>query len=307
LCIITATPLKSNNKFIVINNNFGHTALTSARSGNNAQNTQWYGQMEQWRITNCCKTLWDFPTSARIQNHENRRQLGHQPAHAWAVAATFIFLFLTANPLSARATDVFSSTDQDGQVRWSTQAWDSSYRKVMIAPISHRPLSLAERTGIIPTTTRTDARSQLEKRRHQVYPLAHSTALRHGVDTGLVMALIEVESSFNTQAVSPKGARGLMQLMPATASRYGMRNVHELHDPARNLDWGIRHLKDLLQAHEGHWALAVASYNAGQRAVLQQGQRIPNFNETMLYVPAVLAKVQLNSEPATTSVSALRQ
>jgi soluble lytic murein transglycosylase-like protein len=105
----------------------------------------------------------------------------------------------------------------------------------------------------------------------------------------LVEALVAVESNFNTHAISPKGARGLMQLMPTTAKRYGMKHEQELHNPAKNIDMGVRHLKDLLNLHNGQVSLAIASYNAGQGAVSKYGQRIPQYRETMIYVPAVLA------------------
>jgi soluble lytic murein transglycosylase-like protein len=78
-----------------------------------------------------------------------------------------------------------------------------------------------------------------------------------------------------------------MQLMPATAARYG---VTDPGDPAQNIDAGVRHLKDLLNVqHQGNVALALAAYNAGQGAVARHGGRIPPYRETMLYVPAVLA------------------
>lgn len=143
----------------------------------------------------------------------------------------------------------------------------------------------------------------METRRRSLYPLIESAARRHGVNTEMVMALIEVESGFNTHAVSPKGARGLMQLLPATAVRYGLRDVSELHDPARNIDIGIRHLKDLLIHHDGQWTLAMASYNAGQQAVAKHGQRIPGYTETMLYVPAVLAKAARFTSEASAGTS----
>ena len=108
----------------------------------------------------------------------------------------------------------------------------------------------------------------------------------HNVPQDLVAALVGVESGFNTRAVSPKGAAGAMQLMPATAARYGVTNPE---DPAQNIDAGVRHLKDLLVLHQGNVALALASYNAGQGAVARHGSRIPPYRETMLYVPAVLA------------------
>ena len=68
-----------------------------------------------------------------------------------------------------------------------------------------------------------------------------------------------------------------------------MKNEQELHHPAKNIDMGVRHLKDLLNLHNGQVTLAIASYNAGQGAVSKYGQRIPQYRETMIYVPAVLA------------------
>lgn len=205
-----------------------------------------------------------------------------------AVRLLILLFALPALPGIAFATDIYSSTDADGVVRWSTQAWDNSYRKVIAA--SAYPSAISSGPALAATRVRSSHLVKLEQRRRFFYPLVDGAARRHGVDTNMVMALIEVESGFNAQAVSPKGARGLMQLMPATAARYGMRDVRELDDPARNLEIGISHLKDLLAAHGGQWALALASYNAGLGAVVRHGQRIPRYTETMLYVPAVLAK-----------------
>jgi soluble lytic murein transglycosylase-like protein len=131
-------------------------------------------------------------------------------------------------------------------------------------------------------------------RRHAkaIRPLIRRVGLMHGVDAAWISALIEVESGFNERAVSPKGARGLMQIMPATASDYGVRNARDLLDPSRNLDVGVRHLRDLLKAHDNNWVLTLSAYNAGRGAVARQGNRIPRYKETMLYVPAILARVE---------------
>jgi soluble lytic murein transglycosylase-like protein len=137
-----------------------------------------------------------------------------------------------------------------------------------------------------------------QAKRAKFLPLITLTAQRYGLEVATLVALVEVESGFNAQAVSPKGARGLMQLMPATARRYGMQEVRELDDPARNLDIGARHLRDLLARHGGQAALAFAAYNAGQGAVAKHGQRIPSYPETMLYVPAVMAKAALFTLPS---------
>ncbi len=104
----------------------------------------------------------------------------------------------------------------------------------------------------------------------------------HGVDPRVVHALIQVESAYHTRATSSKGARGLMQLMPATGRQYG---ALDLYDPAINIDAGVRHLKTLLSRYE--LPLALAAYNAGQGAVERFGG-IPPFKETQNYVTRVL-------------------
>jgi transglycosylase-like protein with SLT domain/uncharacterized protein DUF4124 len=107
----------------------------------------------------------------------------------------------------------------------------------------------------------------------------------HGVDSALVHAVITAESGYNPAALSKAGARGLMQLMPDTAARYGVRNIH---DPAENINGGVRYLRDLIAMFNGNLELAVAAYNAGENAVIRAGNRIPPYAETVHYVPKVL-------------------
>jgi soluble lytic murein transglycosylase-like protein len=108
-------------------------------------------------------------------------------------------------------------------------------------------------------------------------------AARHHVDPNLVRALVKVESNFNPHAVSSKGAMGLMQLMPATARMYEVRNPF---DAAQNVDAGVRHLKGLLQNFGGDVSLSLAAYNAGQGAVERNGG-IPPYTETRNYVKRI--------------------
>ncbi|MGE3277194.1 MAG: lytic transglycosylase domain-containing protein [Vicinamibacterales bacterium] len=107
----------------------------------------------------------------------------------------------------------------------------------------------------------------------------------YGVDARLVHAVVAVESNYQARARSPKGAKGLMQLMPGTARQYAVRDPY---DPASNLDAGVRHLKDLLSRLD--LSLAIAAYNAGEGAVRRYGG-IPPFPETRNYVRQVLARV----------------
>jgi hypothetical protein len=107
----------------------------------------------------------------------------------------------------------------------------------------------------------------------------------HGVDGALVHAVITAESGYNAAAVSKAGARGLMQLMPDTAARYGVRDIH---DPRENINGGVRYLRDLITMFNGNIELAVAAYNAGENAVIRYGNKIPPYAETVHYVPKVL-------------------
>jgi soluble lytic murein transglycosylase-like protein len=109
-------------------------------------------------------------------------------------------------------------------------------------------------------------------------------AERHGVDPLLVHAVVRAESGYDPNAVSPKGAAGLMQLMPDTARRYG---VTDPFDPATNLDAGVRYLRHLLSEFGGNLSLALAAYNAGEEQVLRAGRRIPDYRETVEYVRRV--------------------
>jgi soluble lytic murein transglycosylase-like protein len=109
-------------------------------------------------------------------------------------------------------------------------------------------------------------------------------ATRHGLSEKLVAAVIRAESGFNPSAISVKGAQGLMQLMPETASMLGVRNAF---DPRQNIEGGVRHLRMLVDRYQNNLPLALAAYNAGERAVDRYGG-IPPYPETRDYVEKIL-------------------
>jgi soluble lytic murein transglycosylase-like protein len=119
-----------------------------------------------------------------------------------------------------------------------------------------------------------------------VQALAVEAARRHGLDPRLVLAVVAVESGFQPSAVSPKGARGLMQLMPATAESLG---VKDSFDPAANLDGGARYLSILVALYGGDLQKALAAYNAGAGAV-NRHKGVPPYAETRAYVKKVMGR-----------------
>jgi Transglycosylase SLT domain/Domain of unknown function (DUF4124) len=120
----------------------------------------------------------------------------------------------------------------------------------------------------------------------KLVPIIDNAARAHGLDPRLIHAVIRAESGYNDRALSNKGAMGLMQLIPATAERMGVKNVY---DPVENIFGGARYLSMLLKMFNGDVELALAGYNAGENAVIRHGYKIPPFAETQAYVPKVIS------------------
>jgi soluble lytic murein transglycosylase-like protein len=182
-----------------------------------------------------------------------------------------LILFALASAANA-SSKIYYFMDENG-VRHYTDAPDNNrYRLLALRP--------QDRTA---SGDRYDGR--LLARATQYDAMIETAAKAAAVEPNLVRAVIVVESGFNVRALSKRGAMGLMQLMPATAARFGILNSF---DPSQNITAGARYLKFLLNRFGQNVSLALAAYNAGEDAVDRNGGQIPPYTETMAYVPRVL-------------------
>src|SRR5215510_7058404 len=184
----------------------------------------------------------------------------------FALALAFATALLT--PLPARA-QIYAWRDVNGTLVLSD-------RKLNDGAMTY---TVPEAPGIRATTPTGDA-----SLRDEFDPLIREHAARQALRVELVRAVIQVESGYNPRARSPKGAMGLMQLMPATARQLGVRNAF---DPAENIRGGCAYLRQLLDRYHDNEELALAAYNAGSEAVDRHGKAVPPYQETRDYVKKV--------------------
>jgi len=198
---------------------------------------------------------------------------------AW-VSAACVTLSLSAVVGTARA-DIYLYRDTTGGLHFSNAPADSSYQYYM--PASWKVPAWRSWRTELNASVRV---GRIDGRRRTAYDdIIRDVADRHRVDTALIKAVIRTESDFMAHAVSPKGASGLMQLMPATARMHGVGRIFDAKD---NIDGGVRHLRYLLERYSGNLRLALAAYNAGEGAVNKHGG-IPPYPETVDYVSRVIA------------------
>lgn len=185
-------------------------------------------------------------------------------------------LAIAAAAPALAAGDIFGFVDDDGVEHLSNIPDDKRYRLVLADRFEPARVALRAPRGVL-------ALPFGQRPFHDSVLRASSDT---GVDAALLHAVITVESGYNQGAVSPKGATGLMQLLPGTAKRYGTVN---LLDPGENIRAGARYLRDLLAMFDNNLELALAAYNAGENAVIRHGRRLPPYAETRRYVPLVVA------------------
>lgn len=194
--------------------------------------------------------------------------------------------------------DLWAYVDPRGVTHFAAEQTDARYelffRGTQFDSTRDAPASDQRPAGGQPGAARLLAFFDISPDYKRVRHHLRASASRQGVDYELLQALIATESGFDAGAVSPKGAIGLMQVMPATAGRFGVaadarRTVaQKLVDPALNVSAGTRYLRYLLDLFPGRLDLALAAYNAGEGAVQRAGNRIPAYKETQNYVRTVL-------------------
>ncbi len=192
---------------------------------------------------------------------------------------------------------VWMRTGEDGVLHFSNQRQSGEDQLVLPGMDAAAKDMATLKMGLTGTTAdmeRAAQRIQASPKFDAVKPVMEQAANHFGVDHALVTAVMAAESAFNAQAVSPKGAIGLMQVMPATAKRFGVAArpgesvERQLRDPEVNIFTGTRYLAHLIKLFEGQLELAIAAYNAGEGAVMRSGRQIPNYRETREYVVKVL-------------------
>ncbi len=187
--------------------------------------------------------------------------------------------------------DVYKYTAPDGQVYYTDEPPDKNYvriirTKVIVRVRNDRLREESRNYAGLSPRIRTSYSSSVNRQKYSA--LIAQAAEDYDVDEKLLHAVIQAESAYNPEARSPAGAVGLMQLMPNTALRYGVR-VEDRTDPAESIRGGAKYLHDLMKMFDSNMELAVAGYNAGENAVKRYNNSVPPYPETRNYVAQVLA------------------
>lgn len=200
-----------------------------------------------------------------------------------------LLMLINVTPAFAQSR-VFAYISPEGKLQVSMRPLDRASRPFHKSGMDPPPLLGAASAMALPSHA-------LKRPVSPISGLISAVASERGVSEELLHAVVHAESAYNPRAVSRAGAIGLMQVMPATGSRFGAK---DLFDPAQNLRAGAGYLKWLLARYDNDVSLAVAAYNAGEGAVDKYGRKIPPYKETQRYVKKVMAR--LNGQAASVSV-----
>ena len=181
-------------------------------------------------------------------------------------------LLVLSMAATTAVADIYSFTDENGVTHFTNVPSDARFQVLLRSAPEFSEAGARISRAMLARSAEFDE-------------IIDTAAAQTSVEPSLLRAVIVVESAFDPAAVSSRGARGLMQLMPATARAYGAKDVD---DPAQNVSAGARYLRDLIDRYENDLELVLAAYNAGETAVERHGRRIPPFAETRDYVPRVL-------------------
>jgi len=194
-------------------------------------------------------------------------------------ASTAILAAALTMASAPAAADIYKYVDKHGRTHLTDRPPHAGYKRLV-----------KTWKGWTAAKSRVDYEA-LEANRRRFTPLIAEAARHYRLPAALLHAVIRVESAYDPRAVSRAGAVGLMQLMPATARRFGVR---DRENPVANVHGGTHYLRELLGLFDDNVVLALAAYNAGEQAVVEHGNRIPPYRETRLYVRKVLAEYKSN-------------
>ena len=190
--------------------------------------------------------------------------------------ASFGVLLMAAASAASAQDVIFAFADEEGGIHLSNVPDSGKYKLMVATPENATAEAASGASGRTSpgVTQRVEYGSIIDK-----------VATKYGIDSALLHAVITVESGYNPAAVSKRGAAGLMQLMPETAKRYGVKDVF---NPMQNVEGGARYLIDLLKIFNNDINLTLAAYNAGENSVIRNGNQIPPYRETKAYIPRVV-------------------
>jgi hypothetical protein len=235
------------------------------------------------------------PTLIRTRGKRPGRPVSRRALGIGTGLAALLLPLAALAPVCGQALDWMRKDPAKSAAPLETSTWLVTYTEFDSKAVAPRGSTRPRRVAPSPVVLARDAVLQLPQAPVELRKLINEVAAEVRIPRALLHAVIATESRYKSDAVSPRGAVGLMQLMPATALRFG---APDPYDPRDNVIAGARYLKFLLKLFSNDVELVLAAYNAGHGAVMRAGNRIPQYPETMAYVPKVMAYMRCASNAA---------